>query len=513
MSLILDALKKSESERTEQASPRSRSTEHGRPRRPDISQRKMILIVALIVVTVMSGLLLYPDRAPSPTVVAHNDQPPASEPVRPDRRPQLPPTSELPAPPGQPERMVKSAPLPSMPPTGTQSQSPVAEPVLPLHPLPVEQPALSDNQPVDPAPQPVFVAPQPSTVTEKSLPPAEDTVATPTPVARKEASVQSLARETADAPLSVVAIVPKIKVPTTADTLPGESEIKIPTVYIEPPFVPTVKPTAPPKPVSSDDLTRAKGHLLAASEFERAGNIDQAIEEYGKAIALDGGNAEAFLARGWAHESNRAYEAAINDFSTAIVRRSDFSDAYIARAWALEQRGNITDAISDYSKVIELQPDRMDARMSRGILRYYNDQKILAAQDFRNVQKNADAELSDYGLLWLYVDRLRVVANPASVRGDFSGIQARTQWPGILYRSFVGESDIKAVIAAMQEPTSLATRKRQCVGYFYLGQYQLAVGDKSKARAYFQKTLESGITSYRQYRAAKIELERLGTSQ
>src|SRR5262249_45288383 len=48
-------------------------------------------------------------------------------------------------------------------------------------------------------------------------------------------------------------------------------------------------------------------------------------------------------------------------------------------------------------------------------------------------------------------------------------------------------------------------------GYFYLGQYYLAQGDKVRAREFFEKTRRQNITVYLEHTAAGVELQALGT--
>ena len=66
------------------------------------------------------------------------------------------------------------------------------------------------------------------------------------------------------------------------------------------------------------------------------------------------------------------------------------------------------------------------------------------------------------------------------------------------------------MIAATRDSDPRKQRENECVAYFFLGQERLVKGDGEKAAKYFQKTLDTGITDYRQYAAAEEELRRLG---
>jgi len=481
MSLILDALKKSETERSDHPSPRSRTEPISDEGGGGISRRLIVLGLLLLIALGSLSVILFFQRDVSPTdIVAENQD---AEPVKTvDSAPAEKPGPEQKSEPVPDETVVTAKAVreetlqPTVPPKEKTSQPVSPSPASPVTEIPALS-VVSEPEQVSVEPQfEVPVSPEPS-------PPVKEQ---PTPVEAAEPPVQS---STADAPKPAV---------------PDEAISR---------FSPPTKPAAPSQPKPPINAKLAKHYIMQAEEFEKAAKTDLAIEAYGRAIRQDHKNADAYFTRGWLHETNRAYEAAISDFSSAIDLNVDFTDAYFARAWAYEQSGDVTAAITDYSTVIQLDPGHMNAVLSRGILQFYGDRKNQSEADFQTVSKIADAELSDYGLLWLFVSRIQSGTNPSLAASELSDLQPRTEWPGILFRSFIGDASAAQVMASMNSPDPLAKRKRQCVGYFFLGQYRLALGDKAGARDYFTKTLETGITTYRQYWAAKIELKRLSDAQ
>jgi lipoprotein NlpI len=468
MSLILDALKKSESDRKE--NPTSRGSvdvpddENERPlpwRAIVLASLTLVIIAALGAVKFMSG-----DAPPVETAQVEavpEEAPRQPEPAKPE--PVTPEAKQMTVP-----DAVKETPPEQLKPEVAKKPDDVAKVISP----PVPKPA--------PKPTPKKTTPKPKAViTKLSVQP------TPPAPPQQEATVKAA-----------------IKQAEPSQKTPPAEPIKL---------TPPVKPAVPKQAPVSSSANLARQHLDRAEQYEKDGNIDLAIEEYGKAILRNNRNPEAYYARGWMHEANRSFESAIKDFSQAISLKKGFADAFFARAWVFEQTGRIGSAISDYSNVIDLEPGHMNATLSRGILRLYSNQPAQSGGDFRTVFENADSELSDYGLLWLYVTRLRISADPQSTASEFSAIQPKTDWPGILFRSFTDTASATQVLNSINMSDPLATRKRQCVGYFFLGQHQLALGDTAGARQYFTKTLDSGITTYRQYWAAKLELERLSSAQ
>ena len=82
-------------------------------------------------------------------------------------------------------------------------------------------------------------------------------------------------------------------------------------------------------------------------------------------------------------------------------------------------------------------------------------------------------------------------------------------WPGPLVNHFLGHIEEGRVLAAIEGGDQAHLIERRCTGYFFLGINALLNGDKPRARNYFEKTLATGAVQFRQYDAAKRELDSL----
>jgi tetratricopeptide (TPR) repeat protein len=308
---------------------------------------------------------------------------------------------------------------------------------------------------------------------------------------------------------------PAQKSPTDKKTVPSSTvskvEIKVPAVESrKSPIemaVPPVKPKVPLRSVAvkSDPLKQAEG-------FEKNGQLDRAIEAYTRVIESNPQLVDGFVGRGWVHEANRAYEAAISDFTKAIELQPGSSQAYYARGWVQEQSRRPTPAIKDYSSAIERQPSDYQSYFSRGYLRFYQEDIAASIEDFQVVHANADAELADYALIWMYLANSQQGANKVSSGNPTSVKKARTAWPGIIYSVLTGRATTDKLLNAMTDQDGFKRREKECVGYFFLGLNRLQQGDQDGAIGYFKKTVATGITSYRQYWAARHELQKLGVN-
>jgi tetratricopeptide (TPR) repeat protein len=126
-----------------------------------------------------------------------------------------------------------------------------------------------------------------------------------------------------------------------------------------------------------------RGLLYAASD-ER----ERAIADFTKAIEIDSGYADAYLARGRAYWSERFDDArALADYDKAIALAPKGPRAHVARGiFYFDQIPNqITRALADYNKAIEFDPAHGEAYIHRGLLYAFNGEPARAKADFAKV--------------------------------------------------------------------------------------------------------------------------------
>jgi len=74
---------------------------------------------------------------------------------------------------------------------------------------------------------------------------------------------------------------------------------------------------------------------------------------------------------------------------------------------------------------------------------------------------------------------------------------------------FLGTMNEGTVRTAIEQGPKTGLKERRTTGYFFLGISAQLSGDEGRARTYFEKTLATGAVDFRQYDAAKRELEGL----
>lgn len=102
-------------------------------------------------------------------------------------------------------------------------------------------------------------------------------------------------------------------------------------------------------------------------EFYANGDLDNAINEYNKAIQLDPNNPAAYLDRGLAYYDKDDLDRAISDYNYAITLDPNIANAFFYRGIVYYDKDDMNHTISDMNLVIQLNPDYVDAYNFRGI--------------------------------------------------------------------------------------------------------------------------------------------------
>jgi tetratricopeptide (TPR) repeat protein len=104
--------------------------------------------------------------------------------------------------------------------------------------------------------------------------------------------------------------------------------------------------------------------------YRRKGDFDRAIADHTKAIALNPNVAEAYYNRGLAYGDKGDFDRAIADHTVAIALNPNVAEAYYNRGNAYARKGEVDHAIVDYDKAIALNPKDAAAYTNRGIASY-----------------------------------------------------------------------------------------------------------------------------------------------
>lgn len=124
------------------------------------------------------------------------------------------------------------------------------------------------------------------------------------------------------------------------------------------------------------------------------GQVNDAIDDFTKAIELDGHFPQAYAARGTANLMISRPAKAVEDFDKALQLDPKNATTYVNRARAYMGLKMLDEADADLGKAIDLSPDLMAAYFNRGVLRMLQENQQGALEDFNKciaINPNAPA--------------------------------------------------------------------------------------------------------------------------
>ncbi len=133
----------------------------------------------------------------------------------------------------------------------------------------------------------------------------------------------------------------------------------------------------------------------------RKGELDGALADFAKAIALYPQYPGAYNNRGNAKDRKGDLNGALADFDKAIELNDRYADAFNNRGIVKSDKGDLNGALADFDKAIELKQDQNSrstgAYYNRGFIKCYEGDLVGAVVDYDLVNK-IDSKLSDLAL-------------------------------------------------------------------------------------------------------------------
>ena len=116
-------------------------------------------------------------------------------------------------------------------------------------------------------------------------------------------------------------------------------------------------------------------YLERGKEFLNNGQLDEALNEFKKAIEIEPNLADAHNGLGVVYFNQGNLDAAITEYKEAIRIKPDYAKAHNNFGVVYFNQGNLDAATAEYKEAIRIKPDYADAHYSLGLV-YFNQGKL-----------------------------------------------------------------------------------------------------------------------------------------
>ncbi len=265
--------------------------------------------------------------------------------------------------------------------------------------------------------------------------------------------------------------------------------------------------------VKSKKVAAAKKDVAQMVRTRLKDRIDKTTETINSGRVTGDDLADAYCSRGIAYVNLDQIEAAFWDFEEAIKLAPNSPKIHGCRAEAYFTTGEFNKSVSDYSQALSLGETGAEIFHSRGVSKFYSGKLEEAAEDFTKASAGVDSAsqvFSDLWLAWTY-QRLGKPLPPDLV--ERAAAQPRGDWPRPALATLNGHLTPEDLLKILANKSRDDRHLSAAEGYFYLGQFYLARGDKAKAREYFEKTRQLKVLGYTEHAAAGHELKALNADE
>src|SRR5580765_5614663 len=122
----------------------------------------------------------------------------------------------------------------------------------------------------------------------------------------------------------------------------------------------------PADPISSQNVSDARGHATRGQVPARSGKNDEALAEFDTALALDPYNTQALYGRGLIYQIQNQHQQAIEDFTTANGLAPQRVEPLLGRATSYLAVHKAKEAATDLDEAVQADPNSAQAWTTRG---------------------------------------------------------------------------------------------------------------------------------------------------
>ena len=241
-------------------------------------------------------------------------------------------------------------------------------------------------------------------------------------------------------------------------------------------------------PCWGGETKEGKRHLKRGQKFEKRGRFKEALEQYSRAIQLDGELKRAWFRRGVLYFRSSHFEEARSDLTRAIELKPDHGLALYVRGVANRYLMELEQAKSDLTEAIELYPNNLLIFVERAHVHTLRNEFLKAISDLDRAEE----------MLWNTASRIqaartmvREVEQIDRTSGRSIGAISRPQYgfPLSSPESLFLESTIRDQVESWVNVFGHDLREHFFVVYFSRGMTRWVVSDHEGAFEDFGKLL------------------------
>jgi lipoprotein NlpI/transglutaminase-like putative cysteine protease len=203
------------------------------------------------------------------------------------------------------------------------------------------------------------------------------------------------------------------------------------------------------------------------------------------------------------------YDEAMRDASAAVKLAPNAGKSLLCRAYVYFNTGEFRKAVADYTTAIALGETDPHTFYLRGMNNLYADKLDDAVSDLTRASASKDNQSRLYSELWLSWTLQRLGRPIPETVAKRAAADQHGDWPRPALAMINGNLAPEEMLKQLDGKSGDDRRMALAEGYFYLGQRYLTLGDKARAREYFEKTRQLDVIIYTEHVAAGFELQRL----
>jgi lipoprotein NlpI len=201
-------------------------------------------------------------------------------------------------------------------------------------------------------------------------------------------------------------------------------------------------------------------------------------------------------------------EEATRDFEEAIQLAPNASKVFVSAATNAFARGRDERAAELAKNALALAPFDSSPHQILAFVEYYRGNYSEATGHLMAFGKNnRDETMKLYAALWLYLSAGHSGQDGIAAAKEQMPAGPSSRWPNPILQLLMGAGTLEQALKAAKDGTN--DPSKLCELYFYLGEKSLFDGDKSRARKYFQQSIDTGVVEFNEYLFARRSLARL----